>query len=308
MAISSKIEEIVYEVTKVAGNIYDSLQESLGSKTTPATAIYEINNLYSMANNGNPYFAILDTNTPGFVTTYSPSAPYYVNVSSGQVVYDNNVINILSQDISIRRSFSQIYSDLYVYGMTLGIPLDEVQKTIQNWTTETTSAASVGDSIIYIEDYTVPENLGFPLEAQVGRLYLKFIGLNDDKTGMIIDPGQNLGTISSPAYGKIQSSIPAGSTVRFNYQARVQSIMGFPVLTVDGTADPDTFQYYPPLPATWLPVANVVITNPTNPSVVDNSGDYAIVNITQPLPYNNSDVPSTIPPIEPETATTQSGT
>ena len=103
MAISSKIEEIVYEVTKVAGNIYDSLQESLGSKTTPATAIYEINNLYSMANNGNPYFAILDTTTPGFITTYSSSAPYYVNVSSGQVVYDNNVINVLSQDISIRR-------------------------------------------------------------------------------------------------------------------------------------------------------------------------------------------------------------
>lgn len=291
MAISSKIEEIVYEVTKVAGNIYDSLQESLGSKTTPATAIYEINNLFNMANNGNPYFAILDTTTPGFGTTYSASAPYYVNVSSGQVVFDNNIINVFSQDISIRRSFSQIYSDLYVYGMTLGMPLDEVQKAVQTWTTETTSAASIGDSIIYIDDYTVPENLGFPLEAQVGRLYIKFVGLNDDKTGMIIDPGQNLGTISTPVYGKIQSSIPSGSTVRFNYQARVQSIMGFPVLTADGTANPDTFQYYPPLPATWLPIANVVITNPSDPSVVDNSGDYAIVDITQPLPYNNSNNP-----------------
>lgn len=291
MAISSKIEEIVYEVTKVAGNIYDSLQDSLGSKTTPATAIYEINNLYSMANNGNPYFAILDTTSPGFTTTYSPAAPYYVNVASGQVVYDNNVITVLSQDISIRRSFSQIYSDLYVYGMTLGLPLDEVQKAVQSWTTETTSAASVGDSIIYIKDYTVPENLGFPLEAQVGRLYIKFVGLNDDKTGMIIDPGQNLGTISSPVYGKIQSSVPAGSFIRFNYQARVQSIMGFPILTVDGTANPDTFQYYPPLPSTWLPIANVVITNPTNPSVVDNSGEYAIKSITQPLPYNNSQNP-----------------
>ena len=98
MAISSKIEEVVYEVTKVSGNIYDSLQESLGSITTPATAIYEINNLYSMANSGNPYFAILDTTVPGFTTTYSVNEPYYVNVSSGQVVFDNNVINIFSQD------------------------------------------------------------------------------------------------------------------------------------------------------------------------------------------------------------------
>lgn len=291
MAISSKIEEIVYEVTKVAGNIYDSLQESLGSKTTPATAIYEINNLYSMANNGNPYFAILDTTPSGFTTTYSVDEPYYVNVASGQVVYDNNVINVLSQDISIRRSFSQLYSNLYVYGMALGLPLDEVQKAVQVWNTETSSAASIGDSIIYIKDSSIPESLGFPLEAQVGRLYIKFVSLNEDKTGMVIDPGQNLGTIASPVYGKIQSSIPSGSAVRFNYQARVQSIMGFPVLTADGTADPDTFQYYPPLPSTWLPIANVIITNPSNPSVVDNSGDYAIVNTTIPLPYNNSTNP-----------------
>ena len=291
MAISSKIEEVVYEVTKVAGNIYDSLQESLGSKTTPATAIYEINNLYSMANSGNPYFAILDTTAPGFVTTYSPIEPYYVNVASGQVVYDNNVINVLSQDISIRRSFSQLYSDLYVYGMTIGLPLDEVQKAVQNWTTETTSAAAINDSIIYIKDVSIPESLGFPLEAQVGRLYIKFVSLNEDRTGMVIDPGQNLGTLSSPVYGKIQSSIPAGSSVRFNYQARVQSIMGFPVLTNDGTADPDTFEYYPPLPPTWLSIANVVITNPSVPSVVDNSGEYAIVPTTIPLPYNNSTNP-----------------
>jgi len=291
MAISSKIEEVVYEVTKVAGNIYDSLQESLGSKTTPATAIYEINNLYNMANSGNAYFAILDTTVPGFTTTYSASEPYYVNVASGQVVYDNNVINVLSQDITIRRSFSQLYSNLYVYGMTLGLPLDEVQKAVQTWNTETSSAASINDSIIYIKDTTIPETLGFPLEAQVGRLYIKFVSLNDDKTGMVIDPGQNLGTIASPVYGKIQSSIPSGSAVRFNYQARVQSIMGFPVLTADGTADPDTFEYYPPLPPTWLPIANVVITNPSNPSVVENTGEYAIVSTSIPLPYNNSTNP-----------------
>lgn len=291
MAISSKIEEVVFEVTKVAGNIYDSLQQSLGSKTTPATAIYEINNLFSMANSGNPYFAILDTTSPGFATTYSVDEPYYVTVASGQVVYDNNVINVLPQEISIRRSFSQLYSNLYVYGMTLGLPLDEVQKAVQSWNTETSAAANIGDSIIYIKDASIPEALGFPLEAQVGRLYIKFVSLNEEKTGMIIDPGQNLGTIASPVYGKIQSSITSSSAVRFNYQARIQSIMGFPVLTADGTADPDTFQYYPPAPPTWLPIANVIIANPSNPSVVDNSGEFAIVNTTIPLPYNNSTNP-----------------
>jgi len=291
MAISSKIEEVVYEVTKVAGNIYESMQASLGDATTPTSAIYEINNLYNMANSGNPYFAIVDTTTPGFIATYTPNEPYYVKISSGQVVYDENIFNVVSQNISIRRSFSQIYSNLYVYGMTIGLPLDEVQKTVQIWNTVTNATANIGDNIIYIEDTTIAENLGFPLEAQVGRFYLKFVSFNEDKTGLVIDPGQNLGTLNSPAYGKLQSSIANGTTVRFNYQARLQSIMGFPVLTNDGTADPDTFDYFPPIPPTWLPIAKVLITNPSNPSVVDNSGEYAIVSTTMPLPLNNESNP-----------------
>ncbi len=47
----------------------------------------------------------------------------------------------------------------------------------------------------------------------------------------------------------------------------------------------------PHLAVLILPIANVVIANPSNPSVVDNSGEYAIVNTTIPLPYNNSTNP-----------------
>ena len=148
MAISSKIEEVVYEVSKIAGEVYETLSNSIGSVDTPSSAIFEINNLLNLANSEAPYFSVLETTPASFEITYDSTNPYYVNVSSGQVVYNGNVINIVPQEISIRRSFSQLYSDLYVYGMVIGLPIDEVQKATQAWFTETTSTASIGSTLI----------------------------------------------------------------------------------------------------------------------------------------------------------------
>ena len=61
MAISSKVEEIILELTKTVGNIYDALNYGVGDISTPGSSIFEINNLLSMANTGFPYFGILET-------------------------------------------------------------------------------------------------------------------------------------------------------------------------------------------------------------------------------------------------------
>jgi hypothetical protein len=61
MAISSKIEEILLEITKNAGNISDSLEKGIGNIEVPGSAIYEINNLLSTAQTGYPYFGIVET-------------------------------------------------------------------------------------------------------------------------------------------------------------------------------------------------------------------------------------------------------
>ena len=45
MAISSKIEEIILELSKTAGNIYDALNLGLGDLSQPNSSIFEINNL-----------------------------------------------------------------------------------------------------------------------------------------------------------------------------------------------------------------------------------------------------------------------
>jgi hypothetical protein len=92
MAISSKVEEIVLELTKTVGNIYDALNYGIGDVETPGSSIFEINNLLSMANTGFPYFGILETAPLGCDTTYDITYdPYYVTVRSGQIAYNDSV-------------------------------------------------------------------------------------------------------------------------------------------------------------------------------------------------------------------------
>ena len=43
MAISSKVEEILLELTKTIGNIYDALYYGIGDNDTPGSSIFEIN-------------------------------------------------------------------------------------------------------------------------------------------------------------------------------------------------------------------------------------------------------------------------
>ena len=60
MAISSKIEEIILELSKTAGNIYDALSLGLGDFNQPNSSIFEINNLLNLANNGYPFFLTVE--------------------------------------------------------------------------------------------------------------------------------------------------------------------------------------------------------------------------------------------------------
>ena len=61
MAISSKVEELLTELTKTVGNIYDALKYGVGDIDTPGSSIFELNNLEKMATTGYPYFGIMET-------------------------------------------------------------------------------------------------------------------------------------------------------------------------------------------------------------------------------------------------------
>ncbi len=269
MAISSKVEEIVLELTKTVGNIYDALNYGIGDVDTPGSSIFEINNLLSMANTGFPYFGILETAPLGCDTTYDITYdPYYVTVRSGQVAYNGSVINLQPQKIPLKKEWSKNYSvggfgASYKYGVTLGLPLSEVQKATQTWATTVSDTCLAGTTILLVKDATIALNLGFPIQAFVGNYLITFSNVTDDLTGLIVDPSYYNGS----SFGTLPATYYLDNPVTFLFQPRVKYITGFPVL--ESSENVNTFDYFPPLPQSWIPISKVMIKNPEDPVVVD---------------------------------------
>jgi len=269
MAISSKVEEIVLELTKTVGNIYDALNYGIGDVDTPGSSIFEINNLLSMANTGFPYFGILETAPLGCETTYDIAYdPYYVTVRSGQLAYNGSIINLQPQKIPLKKEWSKNYSvggfgASYKYGVTLGLPISEAQKAIQTWATTVSTTCLSGTNILYVKDATIAVNLGFPIQAFVGNYLITFSNVTDDLTGLIVDPSYYNGS----SFGTLPATYYLDNPVTFLFQPRVKYITGFPVL--ENSENVNTFDYFPPLPQSWIPISKVMLKNPQDPVVVD---------------------------------------
>lgn len=288
MAISSKIEEILLEITKNAGNISDAYQLGIGDIETPRSAIFEINNLLNTAQTGYPYFGIVETDPLSFRPSYSfTNDRYNVTLSSGTISYNNSIISVSQQKIPIKKEFLKNYyltgagSTAYKYGITIGFPLSEAQNSTLTFNSNVSTAAATGDTIIKITNSGTAVSLGFPLEAHVGSLYVRFSGITTDNTGLFIDPNYYIGS----GYGTVPSAIPADTFVKFVYQPRLKYITGFPVQTV--SEDPEAFDYYPPLPSSWLPVAKILVKSPDNP-LVAGVGNSAWVRTAVDMPTSTS--------------------
>lgn len=269
MAISSKVEELILELTKTVGNIYDAFNYGIGDIDTPGSSIFEINNLLSMANSGYPYFGVLETSPLGLDTTYDITYdPYYVTVRSGQVAYNGSIFNLQPQKIPLKKEWSKNYSTggfgaSYKYGVTLGLPIAEVQKATQTWTTTVSTTCLAGTNVLYVQDTSIASNLGFPLQAFVGNYLITFSKLTDDLLGLIVDPAYYNGS----SFGTLPATYYLDNPVTFLFQPRIKYITGFPVL--DSNENVMTFDYFPPLPQSWLPISRVMVKNPENPVVVD---------------------------------------
>ena len=283
MAISSKIEEIILELSKTAGNIYDALSLGLGDLNQPNSSIFEINNLLSLANTGYPYFGVVETNPLGFGLTYDlTNDPYYLTVNGGQIAYDGSLLQTTTQKIPLRKEWSKDYSNTFVgsdgykYGITIGLPLDEVQKAKQLYFTTVTQNTASGASILYVNDVSVAENLGFPIQGVVGNSVVTFSGVNDDRTALIVDPSYYNGS----SFGTLSNAVYINSTVTFIFQPKLRYITGFPV--EEALEYLSGFKYFPPLPQSWLPIAKVLCKNPETPVVVSSGTGFTRTAIDMP--------------------------
>lgn len=288
MAVSSKLEEIILEISRVAGKIYDANLYGIGDIETPNSAIFEINNLFNLATYGLPYFNTIETSPLGFQITYdSINDPFNVTISSGQISYQTSLIQISQQNIPLKKDFSKNYSvaaNNFKYGITVGFPLSEAQKANSVWETVVSQSIPANSTSIYIQDLSMASSLGFPLEAHVGSTYIRFISFNSDNTGLKIDPSFKIGS----NYGKTSSIISANTPVRFIVNPKLKFVSGYPIDTTN--ENPYTFNFYPPLPNDWLPIAKILVKNPNTPRVAGASND-AFIRTVVDYPTNNSDNP-----------------
>ena len=289
MAISSKIEEILLEITKNIGNISNSLNLGVGDIDTPGSAIFEINNLKSTAETGYPYFGIVETDPLSFIASYDYSADQYnVTISSGTFAYNGSVNQVTAQKIPLKKDFLKDY-DVYLnpgdykYGVTIGLSIEEARKTVQTFNTFVSNNVSSGSSFIYVNSTLTADNLSYPIEAHVGSVYLKFSG-SASSSILYIDKNYYNGC----SYGVTPSSIVSGTSVKFVYQPKLSYIAGFPISTP--STDPEAFVYYPPLPSSWLPIAKVLVENPVDPFVTGDNND-AIIRTVYDMPTSTSDNP-----------------
>ena len=291
MAISSKIEEILYEITKNTGNISDALTLGIGDIDVPSSSIFELNNLSTTATTGFPYFGILETSPAGFAITYNLSNDQYnVNFGSATVSYNGSQISILDSKVPIKKEWVKDYSVVgggsssYQYGITVGLPLSEAQKATQSFNTVVSTLSGSGSTLLYVQSTTIAESLGFPLDAVVGSSYIKFNGVTSDKTALLVDGNYYNGA----AYGVLPSAVSANTPVKFIFYPRVKYLTGFPVSTV--SEDPNIFAYFPPLPSSWLPVAKILVEDPVDPKVTGTNND-AYIRTVIDMPTSTSDNP-----------------
>lgn len=276
MAISSKLEEIILEITRNIGNVHNSLKIGVGDIDTPGSAIFEINNLRSVASTGYPYFGIIESDPLGFIPSYDFNEDQFnVNFSPGTFSYNGSLINTLEQKIPIKKEFLKDYSlispdsSAYKYGITVGLPFDEASKSIQNISTFTKISTSIGSSLLYVENISDALELGFPINAQVSNYLIKIksAASTGDTYFLAIDETYYNGA----GYGTLPATIPANSTVNFIYTPKLKYITGFPIST--SSEKVDDFIYYPALPTSWLPVAKILVKQPDNPRVAGTNKD-----------------------------------
>ena len=284
-------EEFIAEYARVVGNAHIAIEDGIGSLTTPGSALFNLNQLSLLATTKLPAFGVVQTGAnTGFNVTVDSSDPTFLRVSSGTVAYNGNLINVTSQRISIKKAFAGSYSSSYVYGMRIGFPYSEAQNTAgQIYSTVLSQDAKEGDTEIYVENIATYIELGLPLTAYIGvNTYVVFDGYNAAKTAFTIDPAINGGVLSN---GSTTGDIifDSGTRVNFIYEPKAKALYGLPVSTISN--DPELFNYYPLMPSSWLPIADVLIVNPGTPEVATFGLSDAILRTSMDYPPANSTTP-----------------
>ena len=287
------VEEYIYELVRAIGDMHSAIQDGVGNESTPKTALFELYQLEQLTSNQLPAFGILESNPDGFIGSYDSAIDkYFVNFSSGEVGYNGQRLVIPAQKIAIRRVFSDTYGAGYIYGIRVGFSLAEAEKSTQSYSTTTSASTLANATELPVNNIALVESLGFPISAHVNNVFVRFSGINSDGTALVVDAGYDngVGLVTDPLrFGRISTAISSGSPVYFIYEPKLSVLYGLPV--VHGGTNPETFHYFPPMPDTWLPIADMLAGTPEDPELTEDAGEPVITRTVQAYPTPDSTSP-----------------
>ena len=267
--------EFLIEFSREIGDAYVALKRGVGSDTTPGSALWNLAFLSDIAGGGLPRFGVIaETSRVPFAVTPITGDGRQVQVGGGQIAFLGQRIELPPQITPIYRPFAAAYPSDSIYGVQLGLPLADVQRaTTQNATVVLADAAS-GSATLSVQDTTLATQLGFPLKAYLGATFVVFGGLDDTGTRLRVDYGFN--------GGQLPATVLKGTQVYFLYSPRVLALCGLPVSpSVLSSLSPADFPYYHPLPADWLPIAKLLVSNPAAPQISAAMGSPAILSTVE---------------------------
>ncbi len=145
-------EEFIAEYARVIGNAYYSINQGIGDENTPGSAVFNLNQLSYLAEKKLPAFGIVQTNTSsGFTVSPDENDQKFIKISSGKIAYLNNSISVSSQRLSIVKNFAGSYNSSDVYGMRIGFPISEAQKTVNTiYSSVLKENLTTSQNIVYI--------------------------------------------------------------------------------------------------------------------------------------------------------------
>jgi hypothetical protein len=212
-------EEFIAEYTRVIGNAFYAINQGIGDENTPGSAVFNLNQLSYLAEKKLPAFGIVQTNTSsGFAVTIDDNDQSFVKVSSGKISYLDNSINVSSQRLSVVRNFAGTYNSTDVYGMRIGFPISEAQKTVNTiYSSVLKENLTTSQNTVYIENPQRIIDLGFPITAYIGtNTYVVFESATTDQTGLVIDPAINGGYVTQ--------AFDRGTNINFIYEPKIKAL------------------------------------------------------------------------------------
>jgi hypothetical protein len=294
----SIIQEYIYDLVRGIGDAYNLIYQGVGDVNTPGTAIFELEQVNSIAVNGLPYFGILDVPN-GFLVTPTQASTSgeptsndllsrQVTINRGQVGFKGQIINIPKQNVAIANNFSmQYYEDSdqtnahrYYYGVLIGLDYSELLKTSTILNTVTTSVVASSQNYIQVQDVSGVLNLGFPIKAIINNVVVEFSNGDFNSNTLFVSPSSpSFNTTDNIVnYGIVGSNFPPQTRLTFVYEPKFSVLFDAPILS-----NPDVSTYNPVIPSSLLPVAKIIVADPNHPRLVTGN-NYQIQNIQNVYP------------------------